>query len=296
MKIMTKLKKNALDIVLAVFLFFITIVMLYPIMEQLAVSLSTPESLVGRPAIMWFPREFSIKAYINIFKEADILAGYKNTLWIMFFGLLVNLTMTMLAAYFLSRKSYKVKLKGFITGAILFTMYFSGGLVPSFLLVKNLGLYNSKWALILPGAISTYNSILLRSFFQTIPDSLEESVELDGGGHFTILFKIFMPLSKPAMAVMAMYYGLGHWNSWFSAKIYLQDPKKYPLALILRNKMLEGTITNSGQTYVSAAFFDELQDTMVAALCIVSTVPFLFIYPFLQKHFQGGLMIGSLKG
>ena len=214
----------------------------------------------------------------------------------MFFGLIINLTMTLLGAYFLSRKSYKVKLKGFITGAILLTMYFGGGLIPSFLLVRSLGLYNSRWALILPNALSTYNCILLRSFFQSIPDSLEESVQLDGGGHFTILFRIYFPLSKPAMAVMAMYYGLDHWNSWFNAKIYLQDSKKYPLALILRNKMLEGKVTGSVQTYVSSAYYDELQATLVAALCVTSTLPFLFIYPFLQKHFQGGLMIGSLKG
>ncbi len=290
------LKRNWLDLMIAIFLFITSLVMLYPLVEQIAVSFTTPVSLVHRPTLMWFPLEFSTLAYERIFKEADILTGYKNTLWIMGVGVTINLILTMISAYFWSRKSYKVRWKDTIVFLIVFTMYFGGGMIPAFLLRRSLGLYNSKWCLVLGGAISTYNTILLRSFFQGIPDSLEESVELDGGGHFTILFRIYMPLSKPALAVLAMYYGLGHWNDWFSAKIYLPNSKNHTLALILRNKMLEGTVTTSGQTYVSSALHEELQDTLVAALCISSTLPFLLIYPFLQKYFQGGLMIGSIKG
>lgn len=301
-KLLRKLKKNALDIVIAVILFFLSIAMLYPMMYELAVSLSTPESLVTAPKIMWFTREFSTLSYELLFKETNVLTGYKNTFIIMGLGLVINMVLTMILAYFLSRKSYKVKLKTPVTIMILITMYFSGGMIPMFLLVRDLGLFNSYWSVVLPGAISTYNAILLRSFYQSIPDSLDESAELDGAGHATILFKIYMPLSKPAMAVVAMYYGLDHWNRWFEPSLYLQDPDKHPLALMLR-KLLIATdaagvrgMLGSTQTHVSQLLYDEINTSMSAALVVVATVPFLLIYPFLQKHFQTGVMIGSLKG
>ena len=301
-KLIRKLKKNSLDIVIAVILFFLSIAMLYPMMYELAVSLSTPESLVTAPKIMWFTQEFSTLAYELLFKETDVVTGYKNTFIIMGLGLVVNMVLTMILAYFLSRKGYKVKLKKPVTILILITMYFSGGMVPMFLLVRDLGLFNNYWSVILPSAISTYNAILLRSFYQSIPDSLDESAELDGAGHGTILFKIYMPLSKPAMAVVAMYYGLDHWNRWFEPSLYLQNPKKHPLALMLRRLLISTDaagvkgMLGSTQTYVDQLLYDEINTAMSAALVVVATVPFLLIYPFLQKHFQTGVMIGSLKG
>ena len=231
-----------------------------------------------------------------------MLTGYKNTLIIMALGLVINMVLTMILAYFLSRKSYKVKMKTPVTIMILITMYFSGGMIPRFLLVRDLGLFNSYWSVILPGAVSTYNAILLRSFYQSIPDSLEESAELDGAGHATILFKIYFPLSKPAMAVVAMYYGLDHWNRWFEPSLYLSDTTKHPLALMLRKLLINTqaagatTMLKSSQAYVSHLLYDEINTSMSAALVVVATVPFLLIYPFLQKHFQTGIMIGSLKG
>lgn len=302
MKIIRKLKKNSLDIVISIILFFLSIAMLYPMMYELAISLSTPESLVTAPRIMWFTQEFSLLSYKLLFKETNVLIGYKNTLIIMTMGLVINMVLTMILAYFLSRKSYKVKLKTPVTIMILITMYFSGGMIPRFLLVRDLGLFNSYWSVILPGAISTYNAILLRSFYQSIPDSLEESAELDGAGHATILFKIYMPLSKPAMAVVAMYYGLDHWNRWFEPSLYLSDISKHPLALMLRKLLINTqaagatTMLKSNQNYVSHLLYDEINTSMSAALVVVATIPFLLIYPFLQKHFQTGIMIGSLKG
>ncbi|MCI9188337.1 MAG: carbohydrate ABC transporter permease [Lachnospiraceae bacterium] len=302
MNIVRKLKKNALDIVISVILFFLSIAMLYPMMYELAVSLSTPESLVTAPRIMWFTQEFSTLSYELLFRETDVLTGYKNTLIIMALGLVINMVLTMILAYFLSRKSYKVKMKTPVTIMILITMYFSGGMIPRFLLVRDLGLFNSYWSVILPGAVSTYNAILLRSFYQSIPDSLEESAELDGAGHATILFKIYFPLSKPAMAVVAMYYGLDHWNRWFEPSLYLSDTTKHPLALMLRKLLINTqaagatTMLKSSQAYVSHLLYDEINTSMSAALVVVATVPFLLIYPFLQKHFQTGIMIGSLKG
>ena len=163
MNIVRKLKKNALDIVISVILFFLSIAMLYPMMYELAVSLSTPESLVTAPRIMWFTQEFSTLSYELLFRETDVLTGYKNTLIIMALGLVINMVLTMILAYFLSRKSYKVKMKTPVTIMILITMYFSGGMIPRFLLVRDLGLFNSYWSVILPGAVSTYNAIRLRS-------------------------------------------------------------------------------------------------------------------------------------
>ena len=174
----------------------------------------------------------------------------------------------------------------------VFTMYFSGGLVPFFLVVKGIGLYDSLFALILPTAISTYNMILLRSYFTSIPESLVESVFIDGGGHFTILFKIFIPLSLPAMAVMVLYYGVGHWNTYFNALIFIKSNSKFTLQLVLRKMLIEGSNLDVDQT---EAEYEQVVESIKAAMVVVSTLPILCVYPFLQKYFVGGIMIGSLK-
>lgn len=277
------------DFLMAAFLICLAVVMIYPMIYELFVSLSDPSQLMKSRGLLLRPVGFDLSAYKATLQNKEIINGYKNTAFVMVFGLIVNMTLTAIGAYFLTRKN--VYWKRPIMILILITMYFQGGLVPLWLTVKNVGLYDSRWALILPSAISTYNLILLRSYFQSIPDSLVESVMIDGGGHLTILLKIFIPLSKPALMVMFLYYGIGHWNSWFSANIYLRNHDLYPLQLVLRNILVEGTtqLTSSTQNY------EELMTTMKAAMVIVSTVPFLLIYPFCQKYFEGGLMVGSLK-
>ncbi len=207
-------------------------------------------------------------------------------------GVCLNLVLTSLGAYVLSRKN--LYFHKALTLIIVFTMYFSGGLVPFYLTVRNLGMYNSLAALILPNAVNTYNMILLRSYFSTVPDSLMESVMMDGGGHLTILTRIFIPLCKPAMMVMILYYGVGYWNSWFNAMIFLTKADLYPLQLVLRNLLKDDSqeLLNMVQNYAN---YDTLKETVKAATIIVSTVPFLVIYPFLQKYFESGMMIGSLK-
>lgn len=289
------LKNRIIDAVLAVVLSALAIVMLYPMLYEVFVSFSEASELVKARGILLHPLGFTFEAYKIVFGIKNIMVGYGNTLFVMIVGLAINLTMTSLGAYFISRKSSQVKLLKPIMVLILFTMYFSGGLVPTWLTVKNLGLYNTRWALVIPNAISTYNMILLCSYFKSIPDSLEESVRIDGGGHFTILFKIVLPLSKPAMAVMFLYYGVSHWNSWFNAMIYLRSEALYPLQLILRNILVEGSALNTNSSSVSAMNYEEMEKSVKAAMVVVSTVPFLLIYPFLQKYFQGGLMVGSLK-
>ena len=220
------------------------------------------------------------------------MTGYRNTLLIEVVGLTFNLTLTSLGAYFLTRKN--VLWKKAINILIIITMYFSGGLVPTYLAIRSYGLYNSVWALILPSALNTYNLILLRSYFSTIPDSLAESVTMDGGGHMTILTKIYIPLAKPGMMVMLLYYAVSHWNSWFSASVYLRDANRAPLQLVLRRMFEDGstTLLRLVQNYNN---YDSLQETVKAAMMVVSTLPILCLYPFLQKHFEGGIMIGSLK-
>ena len=185
-------------------------------------------------------------------------------------------------------------LKNFIMVLMLFTMYFSGGLIPSYITIKSLGLYNSLLALILPGAISTYNLIIMRTSFQGIPSGLEEAAYLDGAGHLSIIWNVILPLSKAIIAVMVLYYGVAHWNSWFGASIYLNDRNKYPLQLILREILLQNDVSNMAGGSGSDEY--SIAESIKYAVIIVATAPILCIYPFLQKYFVKGVMIGALKG
>ncbi|MGN0166580.1 MAG: carbohydrate ABC transporter permease [Acetatifactor sp.] len=280
------------DIIMALILLVVAVVMVYPLLYEIFVSFSDSLAFIKHRGILTRPVGFSLQAYEVVFSSKGIWTGYRNTLLIEVIGLTFNLTLTSIGAYFLTRKN--VLWKKAVNIMIIITMYFSGGLVPTYLAIRSYGMYNSIWALIIPSALNTYNLILLRSYFSTIPDSLAESVTMDGGGHFTILTKIYIPLSKPGMMVMLLYYAVSHWNSWFSASIYLRDEKKAPLQLILR-RMFEENSTSLLELVSKYQNFDSLQETVRAAMMVVSTLPILCLYPFLQKHFEGGMMIGSLK-
>ena len=264
--------------------------MLYPMLYEVFVSFSEPLALFKHRGLMLAPQGFSTYAYQWVLKDKEVWTGYRNTIFVIVVGLIFNLSLTSLGAYFLTRKN--VMWHKPIMMMILITMYFSGGLVPFFLVVKGIGLYDSLFALILPTAISTYNMILLRSYFTSIPESLVESVFIDGGGHFTILFKIFIPLSLPAMAVMVLYYGVGHWNTYFNALIFIKSNSKFTLQLVLRKMLIEGSNLDVDQT---EAEYEQVVESIKAAMVVVSTLPILCVYPFLQKYFVGGIMIGSLK-
>lgn len=282
---------KAVDVLIVIIMIVIGIIMLYPMLYELMVSFSDPAQLVRHRGLLIWPLGFDTTPYKLVLSNNQILSGYKNTLFLLVAGLAVNISMTCLGAYCLTR--VHVYWHRLMTMFVLITMYFSGGLIPSYLTVRAVGLYNSLWSCIIPGAISTYNMIILRSYFSSIPESLVESVFIDGGGHMTVLFKIFIPLSLPAMAVMVLYYGVGHWNSWFNANLYLQEKAKWPLQLVLRNVLIEGSNLDLGGTVV--ADYEMLAKSMKAAMVIVTTLPILAIYPFLQKYFVGGMMIGSLK-
>lgn len=288
-------KKSFSERVFTVFNYFlltiIALIMLYPMLYEVFVSLSDPVALYKHRGVLLMPQGFSTYAYTWVLDSADVWIGYKNTLIVIVVGLLFNLTLTSIGAYFLTRKNTLWHKP--VTMLILITMYFGGGMVPTFLLVKGLGLYNTLWSIIIPSAISTYNMILLRSYFSTIPESLVESVHIDGGGHGTILFKMFIPLSLPAMAVMVLYYGVGHWNTYFNAMIYIKDRQKWTLQLVLRDMLIQGSNLDVDN---QDAEYQQVVESIKAAMVIVSTVPILCIYPFLQKYFVGGIMIGSLKG
>lgn len=265
---------------------------LYPILYVLFASLSDSGELMAYNGLLLKPIGLNLEAYKAVFKNPMIGKGYINTIIILVSGLFINLVMTTLAAYFLSKKN--IMLKNFIMVLMLFTMYFSGGLIPSYITIKSLGLYNSLLALILPGAISTYNLIIMRTSFQGIPSELEEAAYLDGAGHLSIIWNVILPLSKAIIAVMVLYYGVAHWNSWFGASIYLNDRNKYPLQLILREILLQNDVSNMAGSSGSDEY--SIAESIKYAVIIVATAPILCIYPFLQKYFVKGVMIGALKG
>jgi len=275
--------------VLMVLLMVLTV---YPLIYVVFASVSDAGSLMGHKGILWRPIGFSLDAYTNVFRNPMILKGYGNTLFVVLIGLMLNIMLTSFGAYALSRKSlqYRKPLMLFI----IFTMFFSGGLIPLYLTVKGAGLIDSLWALIIPQAINTFNLILMKTAFEAIPDALEESAKIDGANDFVILFKIVLPLSMPVIAVMLLYYGVSHWNSWFQAMIFLQERSLYPLQLVLREILLQGEATaNSGASDGDAAM---LAATLKYATIIVATVPILCVYPFLQKYFVKGALIGAIKG
>jgi putative aldouronate transport system permease protein len=222
-----------------------------------------------------------------------ILKGYMNTLYIVVVGVVLNMVMTVLGAYFLSRKH--VKWQKPIMLMILFTMFFSGGLVPFYLTVRSVGLENSHWALILPSLVNTFNLIITRTGFEAIPESLIESVEVDGGNHLVILTAICIPLIMPTIAVIVLYYAVDKWNAWFHASIFLNDRIKYPLQLVLREILISND-TSMLTANVDVSDTESVSDTLKYAIIIVATLPVLCLYPFLQKYFVNGVMLGAVKG
>ena len=285
---------RAFDVFNYVFLFLLSLIFLYPMWYVLVGSFSDPAKLFVFRGFLWKPLGFSLLGYKAAFNNPNVLTGYANTLFYVIVGTVMNVFFSALGAYTLSRP--KLMFKKLFTLMVVFTMYFSGGMIPTFMVVKGVGLYNSRLALILPGLVSTWNMIVMRTSFRAIPASLEESARLDGAGEFTVLFRIVIPCAKATIAVMVLYYAVDHWNSWFNAMIYLQDRKKYPLQLFLREILLI-SINNAASAEAGDASDALYMDTLVKyALIIVSTVPILCIYPFVQKYFMKGVMMGSVKG
>lgn len=267
----------------------VALMTLYPFLYVIFASFSDPVKLMGNSGLLLKPLGFSLNAYKKVFVNPSIYSGYLNTIFYVTAGTMINILATCMAAYVLSRKQFM--LRRFLTILFIFTMYFNGGLIPSYLLIKDLGLINSRLSLILPGAVSTFNLMIMITGFEGIPQSLEESARIDGAGEWTILFRIIMPLAKPTIMVILLYYAVGHWNSWFNAMIYLRDAQKMPIQIFLRDILTRSQLgAMTGQTDV-----EDVGQTIKYATIIVSTVPILCIYPFIQKHFVKGVMIGAVK-
>ncbi|QUI24046.1 carbohydrate ABC transporter permease [Vallitalea pronyensis] len=278
-----------------VFLTVLAITCLYPLVFVLFASVSEPTQLIQQQGVLLRPLGFTLEGYKLAFKNPNILIGYGNTLLYVIVGTSASVFFTALAGYVFSRK--RLKYTKFFMYGIVFTMFFNGGLIPFFLLMKNIGLYDKRLLMILNGMIWTWNLIIMKTSFGQIPDSLEESARVDGANDWTILFKIILPLSKPVVAVMVLFYSVGRWNEWFMSMILLKDRAKFPLQLILR----EILIVNDKNTMLaganlSAESTDMYRQLLQYSTIIIATLPILFIYPFIQKHFVKGVMIGSIKG
>lgn len=272
------------------FMLLIGLVCLYPILYVLAASLSDSGALLAHDGILLLPIKPNLNAYKFVFGNDVILNGYANTLFIVIVGTAISLLLTIVAAYVLSSKD--VYWNPLIITMIVLTMYFQGGLVPTYLNIKRLGLYNSIWSVILPVSVNTFNLIIMRTAFSNIPDSLFESAELDGANDFVKLFKIAVPLSVATIAVMVLYYGVAYWNSWFTATMYIRDKAKQPLQVVLR----EILILNETKSMTSGDGGLNISETVKYATIVVVMFPILTIYPFLQKYFVHGVMVGAVKG
>ena len=284
-----KIGGKVFDVFNYALLVLVAFVTLYPFLYVIFASLSDPVQLMGNSAPLWKPLGFSLAAYKKVFSNSSIYIGYANTIFYVVVGTTVNIIMTCIAAYVLSRKQFM--LRRFFTLMFIFTMYFNGGLIPNYLLIKGLHLIDNRLALILPGAISTFNLMIMITGFEGIPKSLEESARIDGAGDWTILFRIIMPLAKPTIMVILLYYAVGHWNAWFNAMIYIRDASKRPLQLFLRDILTRNQMgAMTGQTDI-----EDVGQTIKYATILVSTAPILCIYPFIQKYFVQGVMIGAVK-
>jgi len=275
-----------------VFMLFVVVVTLYPFLYVLFASISDPVRMGQHMGLLLTPLGLSLASYRRVIQNPMILGGYLNTLLYMSTGTVLNLFLTSLGAYVLSRK--KLLLRNAIMFFIIVTMFFSGGLIPFYLVVRGLGLADKLWALILPTAISSYNLIVMRTAFAQVPDSMEESTRMDGANDFRILFQIYIPLCMAVVAVMILFYSVGHWNAWFNAMIFMRKREKYPLQLILR-EILVASGTENMMTEASAMDREPIGETIKYATIIVATLPILFVYPFLQRYFIKGIMIGALK-
>lgn len=285
-----------------IFLIILSLICLYPMLHVVFASISEPIELMKHQGLMLRPLGFTINGYKLVLKNPNIANGYTNTIFYVVVGTFINLCMTSMGAYVLSRRN--VLWNGIMTFIITFTMFFGGGLIPFYLLVRNLRMLDTRWALVIPGAISTYNLFVMRTSFASIPHSLEESAKIDGANDFTVLARIIIPLSKPVLAVMTLFYAVGHWNAWFNAMIFLRNRELYPLQLILREILIsndmqtmssmEGLADASVQASADSVYFSR----MLVQYCtiVVATLPILLLYPFVQKYFVEGIMIGSIKG
>ena len=291
-KIRKSFGEQVFDVTNILFMILMCLLTLYPFWHVFVSSFSDPIALMKTRGLVFFPVGTpTLRSYAAVFSNENMLIGYRNTLLYVVLGTSVNMVATSLAAYVLSRRGYM--LKRFFSLFVVFTMFFSGGLVPFYLQVNAYKLQNTIWSVILPYAIATYNMIILRTAFASVPPSLEESARIDGANDLLILVRIMLPLTVPTLAVIALYYIVYHWNSWFPAMIFIRQRSLYPLQIFLREILILSDtreMTTADDDRVALSF------TLRYATIIVATVPILLVYPYLQKYFVKGVMLGAVKG
>ena len=277
-----------------IFASLIFIIVLYPLVYVVSSSFSDPAAVISGQ-VRLLPVGFSLDGYRAVFRHSQIVTGFLNSMWYMVVGTSVNIIFTILAAYPLSRKDFVDRNK--IMMYFAFTMLFSGGMIPTFLLVRSLGLIDTRWAMILPNAFGIFNVVVVRTFFQnTIPDELLESAQMDGCRDFTFVRKVVIPLSGPIIAVQVLFYAIGHWNAFFGALLYLRSPNLFPLQIILRNILLLNQLDDGMLDLADAAQREWLAALLRYSLIVVSSLPFMLLYPFVQKFFVKGMLVGAIKG
>ncbi|MDR0267412.1 carbohydrate ABC transporter permease [Paenibacillus sp.] len=283
------------NVMIYIILSLVTVIVLYPLVFVFSASFSDPQTVLRGEMLLW-PKGINLNSYAKIFQNHDILTGFANTILYTAVGTLLNLVMTVMAAYPLSRKDLVGR--NWIMALFVFTMFFGGGLIPTYLLIKNLGMLNTFWVMIIPGAVSIWNIIIMRTFFQqSIPYELQEAATIDGCSNIQILTRIILPLSMPIIAVMILFYAVGHWNSFFSALLYLSDKNKYPLQLILREILIQGQTNDMVKMSTESAIKQQRDvEGIKYAVLVVANIPMLILYPFLQRYFVKGVMIGAIKG
>lgn len=276
------------------FIIMLIVIMLtlYPFLYVLAESFSS-EKYIMKGMVTLFPRGFTTETYRVVMKEKDFWIEYKNTILYTVLGTIISLFLTSILAYALSKK--RLKGRGFFIGFTMFTMFFGGGIIPNYVIVKSLGMRNTIWAVVIPGAISTYNMIIMKTFFEGLPNELEEAAAVDGLSTYGIIWRIVVPLSKPIFATMALFYAVGIWNGWFGPFLYLDNKKLFPVTLYIRN-IIAGTQTTAENSGSNSEALSQVAATIKAASIILSVLPILCVYPFVQKYFVTGVMIGSVKG
>lgn len=272
-----------------------TLIVIYPLIFVISASLSDPSQIMKGNVWLW-PVDFNFGSYVKVFQNKNILNGYANTMVYTLLGTAINLLLTTMIAYPLSRRDFAGR--NLITGFMVFTMFFSGGIIPTYLLIRDLGMLNSIWALVIPGAVSVWNVVIMRTFFQSsIPHEIQESASIDGCSNIQILLRIVLPLSMPIMAVMTLFYSVHHWNAFFNALIYLNDRDKFPLQLFLREILIQNEMNDMIQVQDESLVKHMMQvEGLKYAVVVVANLPVLMLYPFLQKYFVKGVMVGALKG
>jgi len=288
-KVAMNKRKTALDYIIFAFLLVYVILIVYPFYNALLISISTESSYLETP-FMLFPKELNFDSYIQIFTDKSLWTGYGVTIFVTVVGTAFQLFFTTITGYALSRKGWFGQ--NSIMVFILITMFVNGGLIPYYYLIKGLGLYNSIWVMIIPGAISTYNMLLIRNYFQSLPKELEESAKIDGANDIQVFVQVYLPLALPMVATITLFLAVGNWNQWYNAMLFIDDQSLKPLQLVLRELIVTNTSSFSPNPNGTPMF----SEGMKMACIFFSTVPIMFVYPFVQKYFVKGLVVGALKG